>query len=364
LLGAYFDNVHLDGVPAAQRIDGPIDLYWGDKPPLGINSDVRAQVAAQLWTKHLQDSSLLSELSPTERRDWIARFGDSLTDTARSQLLDRLVATPRLLEGISVPDLREMRRAFAGLADGRGGLLLAAWARMHPEGVFLVAEAAVPYYWSHHDRYWQVWAYDPDPAQLVHLNDALLLADGRINLAAARLLATAHADLGTLNAWRDELDQELADPSVQGDLRAQWLLARSYVDEAGYFERTPVATYPYLQQAYAEAQTLSVRQTVLRHYGLLFEHQCDAGQLDQALRLLNEMEERFTDKASQSLLGHWRHTTLVRDAVALAARQPWLAARMRRMIDTQLKITINDQHAQQYQELVSRLDTLRPQAAP
>ena len=364
LSGEYVATRDLARQPVATRIDRTIDFHWGDKPPLDVNAAIRATLAAYFYKQYLSDDAFIATATADDLRNWITMFGDALPDAQRAELLTKVTRDPGRLAGQKVHELRAMRRAFAGLPAGQAADLIIAWAQVNPTGVALVAAGDIPYYWFHHTRYWQLWAADPEPQQIPRLTAALIDGSGLPNLTLARLLAVAHADVGSLDPWRDQLDARLVDTTVQGDAKALWLLARAYVDEAQSFDHSPLATQPYLERAVACAQSDAVRRNVFRHYGLLFEHHCDRGDVKQAMSLLDQMDQLFPDPASAELLDFWRYTTLARDTVAIAARHPQIADSLRRDLERQLATAqADDQTAQvdHYQELLERVTMSQPQ---
>jgi hypothetical protein len=110
------------------------------------------------------------------------------------------------------------------------------------------------------------------PQQAAALQQGFLqLPDGRCSLPVAYTLAYSQLSVGKLNDWIASLDAKLADPTVTGDLRVNWLLARAHAQE---FTRTAPVHYPfgqaypsswpldgmrYLFQALNAAQTPSVK---------------------------------------------------------------------------------------------------------
>ena len=159
------------------------------------------------------------------------------------------------------------------------------------------------------------WEYPPSSKQLEE--QYLEMPDGGCCLPVARTISYVYLMQDNINAWIELLDSKLEDPSLTGDRRVSWLLARAQVEEirrgrSGRFS-TPMerilAGRAWLDEARLVAESAAESRSALKE---LFVRLIATGQWDSARELL---AQETTKSGGQLKFASW-HAHI--DALELA----------------------------------------------
>jgi hypothetical protein len=161
--------------------------------------------------------------------------------------------------------------------------------------------------------------------QLQLQKSSLQLPDGRCCLPVADILAVSYLAQGELAHWIAWLDGRLADTALTGDLRVNWLLARSFAEEIRL--STPNFDFPvfsrpldgrgFLDEAYREAQSPANKLRVLKEIAARLAW----SQQYSAARMLLQRASSALPSAQQATLASWQQQIAALMAAAAEAQQ-------------------------------------------
>jgi hypothetical protein len=267
------------------RTDPVIDFSWtGSAVLVASDTTSASQSADAMWQAMTAPAFLASyanatpspKLHPFLREPYEASCG--LSTARRQAFLDLLVQNPTLLDAVDATHAAAFFQAFRVGTPDQALTVFGTWATRQAD---LTCALATDRFFDGDTRLalasMAILTTQQMPTQATSLqNDFLQLPDGRCSLPVAYTLTYSYLGLGNLSNWMSTLDAKLADPTVTGDLRVNWLLARAHAQE---FTRTAPLHYPfgqsypsswpvdgrsYLFQALKAAQTPSVQVRVAK----------------------------------------------------------------------------------------------------
>jgi PA14 domain len=302
------------------RTDPMIDFAWTNPAVLiAQNPTVPNQIADQMW-QGLTSPAYLAALAgpPAQLHPFFSAADDvsiGLTTARRQAFLDLLLQNPTLLSPVDVPTAVRFYQAFRMGGPDKALEVFGTWAGRYAnyasdfsdsrsfDGDSRLALADMAAF---------VTQQLPSQAAVLQ-NQYLQLPDGRCVLPVAYTLSYSYLSQKKQAAWIAFLDAKLADPTLTGDLRVNWLLARAHVQE---LLRNPSKHYPlrwpfpaswsidgigYLTQALNAAQSAPVKLRVARE---IIGRYASAGQFQDATALLQQIEGSLPDP-QKAIVAAW-----------------------------------------------------------
>ena len=278
------------------RIEPLIDFAWTNSAIILPQDPTSANQSADAMWQAMTASSFLSSYanatSTPNTHPFLGEYFDAscgLSTARRQAFLDLLVQNPGLLDALdadhAVPFFESFRAGAADKALNVFGLWAARQADLAPA---LTAERFFDVDRRLALARMAILTTQQLPSQVAQLqNQFLQLPDGRCSLPVAYTLTYSYLGLGTLSNWIATLDARLADPTVTGDVRVNWLLARAHAEEFAriapihypfgqhYPSSWPFDGFPYLSQALKAAQTPSVKVRVAKEIAATFTSSSD-----------------------------------------------------------------------------------------
>jgi hypothetical protein len=304
------------------RTDPMIDFAWTDSSLLLAQDPTSAnQSADAMWQAMTAPSFLATYASTTPvtlhpfLRD-PEQVSCGLSTARRRAFLDLLLQNPTLLDAMDAPHVVEFFEAFRIGTPDKALTVFGTWAARQPDASAALAAGRV------FDRETRsslakmaILTTQQLPAQTSHLQQEFLqLPDGRCSLPVAYTLTFSFLGRGKLSDWIATLDAKLADPTLNGDLRVNWLLARAQAQEftrpgqyqypfnAPYPSFWPISGRQYLFQAFNAAQTPAVKARVAKE---IAAHMTIAADFQGAKDLLGQAANSLPD-AQKSVLTGWQ----------------------------------------------------------
>jgi hypothetical protein len=307
---------------SVSRTDPVIDFSWTGasillpQDPTSANQSAdamwQAMTAADFVSTYI--SSLPVKAHPFLREPEEASCG--LSTVRRQAFLDLLIQNPPLLDAMDAQHAIRFFKAFRLGTPDKALNVFGTWAARQSDVACALAD----------ERF-----FDADtrqaladmaisvtqqlPQQATSLQQEFLqLPDGRCSLPVAYALTYSQLGLGKLNDWMATLDTKLADPTVAGDLRVNWLLARAHAQE---FTRSAPLHYPfkvsypsswpidgrvYISQAYQAAQSPVVKVRVAKE---IAGHLISGGEYQKAKDLLSQLSPSLPDD-QKAIVAGWQ----------------------------------------------------------
>jgi hypothetical protein len=264
------------------RTDPLIDFAWVgasillEPDPIAANQSSNAMWQAMTSRNFI---SYLTSTMPAKPHPFLVDPEESacgLSSARRQAFCDLLVQNPALLDAIDAHQAVRFFKVFRVGATDKALNAFGAWAtRQADMGCALANQRFFDGVTRHALASMAILTTQQLPQQAATLQQGFLqLPDGRCSLPVAYMLTYSQLGLGKLNGWIASLDEKLADPTIAGDLRVNWLLARAHAQE---FTRTAPIHYPfavsypsswpedglsYLSQAFKAAETPAVKARV------------------------------------------------------------------------------------------------------
>ncbi len=314
LLAEYrYSPVEGEAIQVEPRIDRQIDFLWttGDTI-LPRNVEYRQRLIDELSARYASEAFLTERLAHLDDPTLLGWAGpaESMTSAQRAALLQAIVEHPELLASLSGVQMKEIYQIFHPGADVEATDMAGSW--MQLQGVW-EPTFATDFYAANRRTFealGQHFAFDYSPGMATLEDDYLTYSDGRCCLPVAYTLAYAHACLGQLENWIVDLDARLAEESLTGDERVDWLLARAQAEEIrgdppqryGMLPERHHAGSRWLDEASRTAQREPVR---LRLYKERLTRAGAANQREAVAELLADAKEQCSGIESQGALARW-----------------------------------------------------------
>jgi PA14 domain len=319
-LQATYTWTNSNGQQTLTRTEPNIDVLWTSRPVwLQADPSVQAQ-AGTLLLQNATASAFLTQFATPTNPPQIHPFfldpdatGQLLTSAQRSTFLNLLQMQPSLFNSV---DPRRFSQFYGTWRLGNPDAALAAfgtWATANADIACILPNGA-PFDQDSRDAYRKLAIYVAQqmPEQVGQLQTQFLgTPDGRCCLPVAYTLAYANLAQNKLANWRSSLDQLLQSPTLAGDLRVNWLLARALAEEISQAKpaltlESRVFTRPtdgmaFLTQAAQAAQSGPVKVRVaIETAGRL----AATGQFDAATSTLQPLVNSVTPD-QQAILTVW-----------------------------------------------------------
>ncbi|WP_428940594.1 hypothetical protein [Fontivita pretiosa] len=131
-----------------------------------------------------------------------------------------------------------------------------------------------------------------------YLEQNLVDGEGGVRESVAALLSWRYSTSSAeAVAWERRLDEKLADPTLVGDRKAMWLLARAYAQAVGG-HWDPMSGEPWVQRALAAAESELPRLTAV---GMLVRAYVQETDFDRAQALLAGIAQQMSPEGQQQL---------------------------------------------------------------
>ncbi len=288
------------------RTDPVIDFAWTGASLLLAQDPTSANQSADSMWQAMTASSFISSLTsatPVGLHPFLSEpeeASSGLSSANRRAFLDLLQQNPTLLDAMDAAHAVRLFRAFRIGAMEKALNVFGTWADRQADmpcalaneqsfdGTTRLALATMA-----------ILITQQLPQQAAGLQQGFLQTpDGRCSLPVAYTLSYSQLGLGTLSNWAATLDAKLADPTVTGDLRVNWLLARAQAQE---FTRPAPALYPfaavypsswpvdgrvYVSQAFTAAQSPTVQVRVAKEVAARL---VSAGEYQKATDFLSQL---------------------------------------------------------------------------
>jgi hypothetical protein len=304
------------------RTDPTIDFSWTNSSLIVAQDPTSAnQTADTMWQSMTSPTFITSyasatpvKLHPFLREPEEASCG--LSTARRQAFLDLLAQNPALLDAMDAAHAVDFFRSFRVGTSDKALNVFGAWAARQPDLACALAQD------RSFDRttqmalaYMAILTTQQLPSQTATLEQQFLqLSDGRCSLPVAYALTYSHLGRGSLTDWIATLDTKLADATVTGDLRVNWLLARAQAEEftcpapaqypfgAVYPSSWPLAGQTYLYQAVNAAQTSSVKVRAAKEIAMRLTA---AGDLVGATSFLGQLNSSLPDD-QKAIVASWQ----------------------------------------------------------
>ena len=355
------------------RVDPTIDFAWTNSNiMLEQDPTISHQAGDAMWAAMTSPDFIASytaaptpKLHPFLQNPTDASSG--LSTLRRQAFLNLLIQNPALLDPM---DVKTAVRFFQSFRVGSPDSALDAfglWANRHPD---LTSEITTDNVFEGDARfaYGQLAIYTTQqlPGQADRLRAQYLqLPDGRCCLPVAYTLACSYLGLNRYPDWVATLDAKLADTTLVGDLRVNWLLARADAEE---LDPAWVIHYPahwavpaqhplygrhYLYQALKSAQSTPVKLRVAQEIlaRLIWSHQ-----LRSANAFLQSLATSLSADAKPAVAAWQQQVADLLKADSLAPQQQATAAKQNHL--TVLKARREQAASAGDSDAVTRYDAL------
>jgi hypothetical protein len=256
------------------RTDPMIDFAWTtDTILLSQDTTIANQAANAMWQAMTSANFLASLTGPPVQMHPFFQFPNDvstgLTTAQRQAFGNLLLQNPKLLDPVDAKTAVRFYQAFRMGAPDAALDVFGAWAARHANLLSELSNERV--FDGDNSDAFAALAIDATqqlPEQAARLQSEFLqLPDGRCALPVAYTLGFSYLGRGKAPDWLAILDAKLADPTVTGDVRVNWLLARGTAEEFGearprhypfrtpFPGRLPLRGRKYFEQAITAAQS-------------------------------------------------------------------------------------------------------------
>jgi hypothetical protein len=306
------------------RTDPMIDFSWTNsaiilaQDPTSANQSADAMWQAMTSTDFITSYANATpvKLHPFLRQPEEVSCG--LSSARRQAFLDLLVQNPALLDAMDAAHAVDFFQSFRVGAPDKALNVFGAWSARQPDSMCALAQD------RSFDRSAQtalagmaILTTQQLASQATTLEQqSLQLSDGRCSLPVAYALSYSYLGRGRLSDWIATLDAKLADQTVTGDLRVNWLLARGQAEEFTilapqqypfgtlYPSSSPMAGQSYLYQAVNAAQTPAVKVRAAKEIAARLT---STGALQAAADFLNQVTTSLPDD-QKAVVAAWQQT--------------------------------------------------------
>jgi hypothetical protein len=263
------------------RTDSTIDFAWATPAVLLAQDSTIATKAGQALFQGMTAPNFITSLQapPTRVHPFFANSQEvvtGLTSAQRQAFCNLLLQNATLLDPIDAKTIVRFYQAFRLGAPDEALDVFGTWAGRHAD---LGCEILQENIFDPNNRYafsqMAIYTTQQLPAQAARLQSSYLeLPDGHLSLPVAYTLAYSYLGTRNIAKWTAFLDAKLADQTLSGDSRVNWLLARAFVEEhpqsAAHhypFRFQVPASWPlnsrsYLDQAFQASQSPQVKVQV------------------------------------------------------------------------------------------------------
>ena len=248
-----------------------------------------------------------------------------LSHSQRQQFLDLLLSRPDLLDRISQQQIVPLYRRFRFGSEEESLELLGHWMQLRPD---ITPHISTNFFRDNRQPYWelaQLLALQL-PEQCQQLQDRYLeTQDGRCALPVAYTLSYAYftqarltlpapgqreRPVSAFDEWVQYLTDTLADDSLSGNHRVNWLLARAQSGQIRFFRSSsfPVNSEPLLKgkQWLQEAILVSESEPMLyRAHNELISRAIATNSFEYAELLISQADAELTSPASKVHVASW-----------------------------------------------------------
>ena len=304
------------------RTDPLIDFSWTNSSLLLAQDLTSANQSADTLWQAMTASAFINSYAnatPVQLHPFLGNPFDAscaLSTARRQAFLDLLMQSPALLDAMDAPHAVAFFQAFRCGTPDKALSVFGTWADRQADLNCVLANDRS---FDHDTRLslatMAIFTTQQLPQQAASLQQAFLqLSDGRCSLPTAYTLAYSNLGSGTFNDWMANLDAKLADPTVTGDLRVNWLVARAHAQEftrtaplhypngAPYPSSWPVDGLSYLNQALNAAQTPSVKVRVAKEIAARITA---GGEYQPATDFLSQVSASLPDN-QKALITTWQ----------------------------------------------------------
>lgn len=268
--GGLHAEYHWSEAGQVQRVDQEstvVDAVWPTPASIApANPQLIKQLSDRLWSlamdeEYLERCEAGQEVPVYGRQPGVAGL---LSSSRRQEFADLLAARPELLEKMSGQQLLLLYRNVRFGAEEASIDLLGAWMQQHAD---IQPEIVVNFFERNRRIYWELaQSLAQQPSGLDRLRDEYLVMDDercalpvaytltygyRQHPREAALRTDARIASSPSQSWLSLLDEKLADDSIVGDARVNWLIAKAQALEVGNAapEETAVSREDYLVSA-------------------------------------------------------------------------------------------------------------------
>jgi hypothetical protein len=304
------------------RVETMIDAAWSDAALLLAQDPTSAnQSSASMWQAMTSADFLASYsgatpvmLHPFLRDPEEVSCG--LSTASRQAFLNLLLQNAGLLDAMDAPHAVGFFETFRVGAPDQALAVFGTWAMRNPDSPCALAFDRV------FDKATRtslaqmaIFTTQQLPSQSTQLEQQFLqLQDGRCSLPVAYTLTFSYLGQGKLSNWIATLDAKLADTTLTGDQRVNWLIARAQAQEfvrpksSGYpFGTVYPSSWPsdgrhYLFQALNTAQSSSVKARVAKEIAARL---VVAGNFQGAADFLGQVSSSLSDD-QKAIVAGWQ----------------------------------------------------------
>ena len=270
--------------------------YWDDCNALAVSPPEKPAKESSVKERERRQHRLLKYTNTSAL----------LSSSQRAEFLATLLNYPALIEKMSMAKAYAVYTRYWYGAPDEAIALLGTWMQLHPDARAQLSGTSKGFYRNNRWKYRQitiptVMQY-PEHFQVL-LEEYLEMPDGGCCLPAAYSLGYGHLVQDRMSEWIELLDAKLADESLSGDRRVNWLLARAHAEE---IRRSPNSHY------------YSGRERIAAGNDWIVEASLVAESSDSQLRIAREQIARLT------ALQQWDSAELaVGEAVAGEQAKKW-----------------------------------------
>ncbi len=309
------------------RTEPNVDVSWTSLPLILTNNLSQARQASDtLWNAMTASSFITATLgSPEKLHPFLAQPDDAsaaLTTVRRSEFLDLLLDNSKLLDPVDAKQAVRFFEPFRIGAPDKALDVFGVWATRHAD---LICDISDDRIFNGDQRFafasMAILTTQQLPAQISDLqNRYLILPDGRCSLPVAYTLACSYLGQKKFDTWVDYLDNKLADTSVTGDVRVNWLIARADADALdpgsarhypfyyGIPFHEPLEGRKYLDEALKSAQSpaakLRVAQEIIGRLASRQSFESALTVLQSASQNLPADQQAMATRLQQQLTGY------------------------------------------------------------
>ncbi|WP_339910565.1 PA14 domain-containing protein [Symmachiella dynata] len=233
------------------RVDDNVDFAWtsGDITVAG-DTTIKEDLLARSWEKQTSAEfldSLIGADGKAKLHSWTIDprlSSQNLSSSQRQQFLEILLSRPALLDALPTRRAVNLYRAYRMGAAETALDVFGQWAVRNAglECAMLDEEHLSNFDWTNreacHDM--AVAVTQELPAHADRLQEEFLeLPDGSCCLPVAYTLGYSYLGRDKLDEWTDLLDAKLAEETLTGDKRVNWLIARAHAHEIRLGSRNP-----------------------------------------------------------------------------------------------------------------------------